>query len=205
MKHEIPELIPNLQQLTDLKKALPILLIGVFLFNLAGYRLAFHLANRQADKTIQVKLDKGEYNEQELVVLKVPMAVPYYSGTTGFEYTRGEVTLNGTIYRYVKKRVVNDTVEMYCIPHTSKMELAMARDRFAQLASDYVNTPGKTQKNPVKVNIKPFFSDWCENTLETGYISRAPETIYAHIPEAPTCHPYTGNNSKPPEYRLLFS
>lgn len=188
-----------------MKKAVPILLLGVFLFNLAGYRLVFHWANQQADKTLQVKLDNGDFNEQELVVLKMPMAVPYYSGTSGFEYTRGEVALNGVIYRYVKKRVVNDTVEMYCIPHTNKMNIASARDRFAQLASDYLNTPGQSRKAPVKVNIKPFFSDWCETPAQPDTYSRPVTTVFAVVPATTTISPYLGRYAPPPEQHPFSS
>lgn len=150
-----------------LKKALSILLLGIFLFNLGGYRFVFHFANQKADQQIQARLDNESYNENELVVLKMPMSVPYYSGTaysgnTEFEYTQGEVTLEGVIYRYVKKRVVNDVLEMYCIPHESKMELMNARDRFAKLSTDFINVAKDQQDAPVKSTVKPFVLEWFE-------------------------------------------
>lgn len=183
-----------------MKKTLSILLLGIFLFNLGGYRLVFHWANQQADRQIQAQLDEDVYNENELVVLKMPMSVPYYSGTGGFEYTQGEVTLDDVIYRYVKKRVVNDTVEMYCIPHTTKMELMNARDMFAKLSSDFINVSKHQQDAPAKINVKPFFPEWFEqhNAALQAPANAAP--LYAAFLQQNSLSPSYPPGTPPPNY-----
>jgi hypothetical protein len=186
-----------------LKKVLSILIISVLLFNLAGYQLAFYFAGEQADKTLQTQLDNEAYNENELVVMKMPMSVPYYSGTNGFEYTRGEVAVNGIIYRYVKKRVVNDTIEMYCIPHENKMQLANARDMFAKLAADFTNARDHQENSPGKTAFKPFFTDaygFCKPTLPLPYKTA---TVYALFPKQHDTSPFILQPIKPPEYSSI--
>lgn len=185
-----------------MKKALSILLLGIFLFNLGGYRLAFHFANRQADAQIQSRLDNDIYNENELVVLKMPMSVPYYSGTGGFEYTQGEVTLEGIIYRYVKKRVVNDTLEMYCIPHENKMELMNARDQFAKLATDFINVSKEQHDAPVKSAVKPFVLEWFEThrNILTIPATAAPDYAACTVQRLPAAYLQPGT---PPPNSLI--
>jgi hypothetical protein len=183
-----------------LKKALSILIISVLLFNLAGYQLVFYFAGEQADKVLQTQLDNEAYNENELVVMKMPMSVPYYSGTNGFEYTRGEVAVNGIIYRYVKKRVVNDTIEMYCIPHENKMEILNARDMFAKLAADFTNASNHQQKQTQNTGFKPFFTDgydFCKPALPLPYKTA---TEYDVLPVQQSTHPFILQTIKPPEY-----
>lgn len=182
-----------------MKKTISILLLGIFLFNLAGYRLVYHFAGKQADKNLQVQLDNDEYNEAELVVFKKPMSVPYYSGTGGFEYTQGEVTIEGAIYRYVKKRVINDTVEMYCIPHTQKMELMNARDQFAKLSADFINVSKHQQDAPVNNPVKPFFSDWFEDLRPV--LPLPPKALHSFTgsPDKQLVSPFLNPEAKPPE------
>lgn len=182
-----------------LKKALSILLLGIFLFNLGGYRVAFNFASRQADEQLQSKLDNNGYNENELVVLKMPMSVPYYSGTGGFEYTQGEVTLEGIIYRYVKKRVVNDTLEMYCIPHENKMELMNARDQFAKLATDFINVSKEQPDAPVKPVVKPFVLEWFETCNNILTVPPTAAHNYAACTVQPLPAPYLQPGTPPPD------
>lgn len=184
---------------SNLKKAVSILLLGIFLFNLGGYRMVFHFANQKADQQIQAQLDNDSYNENELVVLKMPMSVPYYSGTAGFEYTQGEVTLDGVIYRYVKKRVVNDTIEMYCIPHETKMELMNARDMFAKLSTDFINGSKEQHDAPVKTTVKPFVLEWFEEHNSAFSIPVTASVVYAACAENNIPAPYLQPGTPPPD------
>jgi hypothetical protein len=129
------------------------------------------------------------------------MSVPYYTGTAGFEYTRGEVTLNGIIYRYVKKRCINDTLEMYCIPHMQKMELLTARDMFVKLSANYLQPVKPTEKVPGKINVKPFVFEGFANSRAAWFRPAAPALRFVPESQIHYLPPFLQLPAIPPENR----
>jgi hypothetical protein len=68
-----------------LKKLAAILLIALFIFNLFGYRILFYFAQRQSDINIEMALDNNQYNEEDLITIKIPILVPYQVERKDFE------------------------------------------------------------------------------------------------------------------------
>ena len=75
------------------------------LLNLAGYKVLFHFLQQRADSQLQASLDKQQYNEQDLVTIKVPLSLPYQTNWKEFERVDGEIKLDGKIYKYVKNNL----------------------------------------------------------------------------------------------------
>ena len=91
-----------------------ILFLTIVLVNLVGYRwLTGYLQNR-ANNELEVRLDSRQYDDDDLISIKTPLNLPYYS-STAFERVSGELFVKGVIYKYVKRRVYNDTLEVLCI------------------------------------------------------------------------------------------
>ena len=63
-----------------------------------------------------------------------------------FERAEGEVEMNGILYKYVKSRVYNDSLEMLCIPNTAKQQLLTSKDNFAKAVMDLQNDSNKKYK-----------------------------------------------------------
>jgi hypothetical protein len=165
-----------------LKKGVVILIISIFLFNLAGYRLLFNIAGHRADEAIRDRLEQENFQEHELIVFKQPLSIPYYSGTSGFEPASGELAAGGMIYRYVKKRVVNDTLEMYCLPHHEKARVFNARDEFMKLAADFSHARVPDQKAPVRSAVKPFsFDSDVPGMQEVQWLEEQPCTFSLYV------------------------
>lgn len=106
-----------------LRKIAAILLILVLFFNLGGYRIIIPFLQSQADRRLEALLDNNEYDESELVEIRVPMNLPYQQRFTSFERHYGEIEIDGRSYTYVKSRIDGDVVIFKCIANASKQEL----------------------------------------------------------------------------------
>jgi hypothetical protein len=141
-----------------LKRIASILLLCILLFNWFGYRLLSDYYEQQADMILEQKLDNSEYDESQLIEIKVPLKLPYQNNWKGFERFDGEIEVDGIHYKYVKRAVCNDSLILLCLPNEGKMRLLSARDEFFKLVNDIQNPSqgkksdsGKSQsvKNPV--------------------------------------------------------
>lgn len=130
-----------------MKQAAAIFLMGVFSFNLFGYRLVADYLAHKADINLAVTLDTGGYDESQLITIKEPVKLPYYNNSKTFQPAEGEVKKNGILYRYVKCRIYNDSLEMLCIPHTAKMQIQHSKEAFFKGSNDLQQENSK-KKNP---------------------------------------------------------
>ena len=119
-----------------MRKIAAILLMLVFMFNLFGYKLFVSFMISNANQSLETSLDKDNYTEDQLISIKKPINLPYYNNTKDFTRTYGEVEMNGVLYQYVKSRIYNDSLEMLCIPNTSKQQLLNAKNDFAKATFD---------------------------------------------------------------------
>ncbi len=93
------------------------------------------------------RLDDNNYDETELISIKVPADhLGYYINSKQFERVDGQIEINGTAYNYVKRRVYNDSVELLCIPNHTAMQIKSAKDEFFKLVND-LQHPGQGKKS----------------------------------------------------------
>jgi hypothetical protein len=119
-----------------MRKIAAILLLLIFVFNLFGYKIFISCMVSNTSHSLEAAIDKNSYTEDQLISIKKPINLPYYNNTKDFTRSYGEVEMNGVFYQYVKSRIYNDSLEMLCIPNTSKQQLLHAKDDFAQAAFD---------------------------------------------------------------------
>ncbi|MGI8952758.1 MAG: hypothetical protein ACR2FN_14375 [Chitinophagaceae bacterium] len=144
-----------------LKKLSAILLFALLLFNLAGYRIWFYYAQMQSDQQLETSFDNNNYNENDLIAIKIPLVLPYQTNWKDFERVNGEVTLNGKIYKYVKRKLYDGELILLCLPDENKMRLQTARDDFFKFANDLQqNSSSKKSGNPSAGNFKNIISDF---------------------------------------------
>lgn len=119
-----------------MKRIAAILLLFLLLFNWIGYRILSDYYEQRADLVLEQKLDKSEYDESQLIEIKVPLKLPYQNNWKEFERYDGEIEVNGIHYKYVKRAVFNDSLVLLCLPNESKMKMQSARDEFFKLVND---------------------------------------------------------------------
>lgn len=136
-----------------MRKAASIFFLFIFAFNLFGYRLVSNYLLRCSDAVLENALDENRYNEDELLLIKQPLQLPYYTNSGKFESINGEVEIEGITYRFVKYRIYNDSVEMMCLPHAEKTSLLKARNNYLGNMAD-----ARSSGRPTGPEAKSIFS-----------------------------------------------
>jgi len=143
------------------KRVAAILLLVILFFNWLGYRFLTSLLEDKANTNLESRLDDNNYNESELVSIKIPTQhLAYYNNSKTFERVDGEIEISGIQYKYVKKRLYNDSLEYLCIPNNDVNKLRTARDEFFKLVNDLqLNGQGKKSSSHSN-NSKNFIADY---------------------------------------------
>ena len=133
-----------------MKRLTAILLLGIFSFNLFGYRLVASLLETSANAKMELALDENDYTDNDLVSIKQPTNLPYYQNSKAFQRVDGEIEIDGVYYKYVKRRIFNDSLEMLCIPNTPKMKIMAAKADFSKLAVNDQQSDNKKKSGSAK-------------------------------------------------------
>jgi len=114
-----------------------------------------------SDSSLEAKLEKQEYDESQLIELRVPINLPYHNDWTGFESYSGEVEIDGVHYKYVKRKVERGELVLMCLPNTEKLQIQNARDNFFKLVNDLQqNQSGKKSDNNSANVFKGLFAEY---------------------------------------------
>lgn len=128
--------------------------MGILFFNWYGYQLLTQYWQGQSESRLQARLDNNEYDESQLLSIKVPVtSVAYSNRTSGdFERIEGQLEVNGVHYQYVKRRFIKDSLELLCIPNEATTKLQQVRNDFFRQVNDLQqqNQGKKAPSSPVK-------------------------------------------------------
>jgi hypothetical protein len=145
-----------LSQQLLLKKFLVIVLLTIHLYNMGGYEVLFSFLELKSSAAIVERLDGGGFTDSQLIEVKIPYPLPYAASQSEFERFDGEIDVDGVHYNYVKRKMVNDTLIVLCIPNTVKTELTAAKsDLVAGFNALQSETP-EGQKSNAGATAKPF-------------------------------------------------
>ena len=148
-----------------MRKFTSAILICILFFNWFGYRFVADYLQQKYDTQLEARLDKNHYNEAELIELKIPIHLPYQTTWAEFERYDGEVQLNGILYKYVKRKVTNDTLVLLCIPNHQKMNLQTAEDDFFKNTNDLAQNNSKKSDNSKSISFKKLMSEYDEQSF----------------------------------------
>ena len=131
-----------------MKRIASISLLTVLLFNFVGYRFFSAYMEEKANAQLESKLDNEDYDDTELISVKIPVThLAYYNTSSKFQRVDGQVEVKGVQYKFVKRRIYNDSVEMLCIPNQTAMGLQSAKDEFFKLVNDLQHNTGQNKKS----------------------------------------------------------
>ena len=188
------------------KQLAAILLIGILFFNWYGYQLLTAYWQHKAENTLVARLDRHEYDDTQLISIKVPLTtLDYYNNSTTFERVNGQIDINGVHYNYVKRRIFNNSLELLCIPNTTATNLQKAKNDFFRQVNDL------QQQNQGKKNnsapTKDFSKDYTPSAMDIilpavlTNLSSAKGTLAAS--QLPTR--YTPTAERPPDQTSVLS
>jgi hypothetical protein len=122
----------------------------------------YNYLQHKSNEKLEALFDRNLYNESELVELKIAVNVPYQNTRATFERCDGEIKINGTIYKYVKRKLVNDTLYLMCLSNSQKMHLETAKNNFYKLTNDFQQNDQSNKSDHSKStnnNLQPVFNE----------------------------------------------
>ena len=187
-----------------MKQLAAILLIGILFFNWYGYQLLTAYWQQKADKTLIARLDRNDYDDAQLISIKVPLTnIDYYNSSTTFERVDGQIELNGVHYNYVKRRIYKGCLELLCIPNTTVTTLQKAKNEFFKQVNDLQQNQGKKNNG----SVKDFSKDYTPSAMDIAIPAAVAilPTVQSLLAAAqlPTC--YTPTAERPPDAFSLLS
>lgn len=153
------------------------LLLILLLFNLGGYHLVFTAMQVQANRELSVRLDEGNFSDQETITLTIPFALPYPIQETGFERTRQHFAIGDEHYQVVGQSFDNDVLTIVCVKDRESKDIADMVNAFdaqqtdasgpvsvitAKTIQEYIST---------QIIIHPDVAPWSRTLDETRYVA----------------------------------
>lgn len=185
-------------QIFYLKRLFAIGLLFIYLFNLTGYFIYYKYSIYWSDKKVITQLDNRQYNEAELIEIKIPLNLPYLTSQSYYERVDGELQHKGVYYNYVERKVHNDTLYLKCHPNNKKTDLHRDLAEYTKKVNDIPSN----DKNGTSQKKLSFGIEYVQSlltfsiSLPTNLSTQYSNTVRSLIP----CS-YTSDSFKPP--RLL--
>jgi hypothetical protein len=151
---------------------------------------------------LEARLDKEQYNDEELISIKTPLNLPYYSSSSTYERAYGSVEVNGITYEYVKRRVHLDTLELLCLPDKARTHLQSAQNDFFKLSADLTSSQQQKKGATLKVSLPDFCQDM--DTFSLASISKL-TTKHFSSNTAFSKADYSSKSEQPPDAMQIFS
>jgi hypothetical protein len=137
-----------------LKKVTSILLLSLLLFNVVGYFALFVYEQEQA-RHIQLQ----EMPDSAFKLVKILASTYVHLENTDFDYPDEQFTVEGKTYNLAKKRILNDTLEIYLLNNVKQDELTAAFKDYME--QNILTKSLPTDKTPFKIALKDFLKN-CE-------------------------------------------
>lgn len=149
-----------------MRKIIALFFVVLFLFNFFGYRLVVQYLQRKVSTQLEVRLDNNLYEDSQLIELKVPLLLPYQTNWSAFQRYNGEIEIGGMMYKYVKRKMANDTLYLMCVLNTKKMHLETAKNDFFKATNDLTqNTDSKKTDNSKNIAFKNIQGEYDDYSL----------------------------------------
>ena len=149
-----------------LKKFAAISFLLLLLFNAFGYYLLFGYEQKQARKEV-VESVKNRSNSA-FKIIKLPVSAYVHIEDRDFEYTEGQYQSDGQTYNFVKKRIVNDSLELYCLNNFRQDKLNAQLNDFVK---ENILNGSNNQNAPTKQMLKSFLKDYIAHEISILVVS----------------------------------
>ena len=182
-----------------LRKSAAIILLLILLFNMIGYRVWFYYAEQKADIAMESRLDKDQYDVNDLIAITVPLDNPYQLEQSNFQRIDGEFSFQGKNFKYVKRKVSDGKLILLCIPDARKTVLKKAKAEYGNAANDLSGTSKGSSRSGTQ---KSFSSnDYTSETfqLNTSRLSVFQSSRLLSVINAKLVSQFLPSPGKPPQ------
>jgi len=184
-----------------LRRLTAISLILIILFNFYGYRLVIAHMQSNSDAVLEKRVDQNAYDSRELVSIKTKLNLPYYTGSANFERAYGSVTINGADYQYVKRRVYNDTLELLCLPNSTKTKLQAVSNEMTRAFAD-AQAPAPKKNTTIKITLPDFFQP--VKNFTSPFLSIEKRQYFSYFDSSLPAN-FSARQERPPQQGELLS
>lgn len=184
-----------------MKRIAAILLLCILLFNWCGYRWVLNRMEQQADTQLVAQLDRHDYDDSQLIEIRIPLNMPYLTTQADFERCDGQVEVNGQHYNYVKRKIDNGQLVLKCIPNEKRQRLQSARDEFFKLVNDLQqdHSAKKSANNTaIAKNLAGDYDDQQPAAFVAAHYTAARQ-VYAAFAAPALSHLLASTPEQPPE------
>jgi hypothetical protein len=139
---------------------------------MGGYYLVFWGWRFNAHEELVKRLDTGDYNQEETVEIKIPIALPYPLQQNDYERTNGKFEYQAEHYKLVKHKLTNDTLYIVAIKDHQAKEIENALKDYSKLSNDLPSSEKSQSHSLVKLikEFEPFIS--FELISRSGWVSQ---------------------------------
>jgi hypothetical protein len=143
------------------RKVVAILFLLIICFNIVGYRYVFMVLSTKADSHLETQIDNFDYDESQLVEIRVDLNIPYQERYTEFERQYGEITIDGKPYTYVMRKMEGTVLILKCLHNIYKEKLKSSSDAITKANSnqDQDNNSQKQNSGLLKVIKSDYFGN----------------------------------------------
>jgi hypothetical protein len=147
-------------------------------------------ANNVLDKQAETLFDHNQYNDEAAVTIRVPLYIPYQTDRTKFERVDGKIIMNGRVYRYIKRKIVNDEMILVCIVDNKAMELNKSKTDFLKTTTGLFDNSSSKKTGSASIDFFKLLTVYNNHILSYNFSSykmiRAHKTILLSAAKLPT-------------------
>jgi len=154
-----------------LKKLVSIMLLAIFILYTAGYYLLLWGLQFHARSVMSERIEAGQYNTEETVIIKIPLTIPYNTISTGYQRAEGSFEYHEELYKLVQQKVADDTLYTVCIRDKHEQKIHNTLTDFVKLSNDLHTT----SKQKIKLSgffLKDFTPALSIDLQKPGYTPR---------------------------------
>jgi len=140
------------------------------------------LLQNKADANLEAFIDNKDYDESQLVEMRVELNMPYQDRHTEFERHYGEVTIDGKAYSYVERKIDGNVLVLKCIANRQKQDLKEKSDAITKANS------GQDQQDNNKKQSTSFLK-----ILSGDYDDKNQSYVLAALSDLPGSYPTTNS------------
>ena len=142
----------------EMQRLTVISFLALLLFNAFGYYFLFNYGQKQA-----LYLTQASASNSDFTIIKLPASLYLHLENTDFEYIDQVFEFQEKTYNKVKQRIVNDTLEIYCVRNADHERL---KEQFNDYVVSQLNDNSTTsEKSPLKQLLKNFLKDYIPNDI----------------------------------------
>jgi hypothetical protein len=186
------------------KKVAAILLLCLLVFNWIGYKFLINYLQQNADQRLESRIDRNDFDESQLVEIRVALNMPYQNTWTDFERHYGQIEVDGKYYNYVKRKIEDGWLILKCLPNEQKQSIRNNGDNLYKISNGIDQDQNNKSSSPINKLVKVFSTDY-ENQFSTfsvcnfpGNSLNSPTNVFVHT------NNYRLSPDQPPENFLFI-